>query len=130
MFCPDAIVGRWRRDDCRRGARFGYSVWQRTVEARLGCRTTSGRLERGHLVAELLDVSRALVTQTGSQELCDEIVNRHQRARRVRLVAGAVADRRAPRQVLSPEQRQAELASGQRIHDVGPIPGGRLNPAS
>jgi hypothetical protein len=74
---------------------------------RLGCQTTSGRLEPGHLVAELLDVSRALVTasrdiQTRSQELCDEIVNRRQRARRVRLVAGAVADRRTARQVLSP----------------------------
>jgi hypothetical protein len=41
-------------------------------------------------------------------------------------VAGAVADRLAAAAGVSPGQRHAELAGGARVHDVGPVPGGRM----
>jgi hypothetical protein len=43
-------------------------------------------------------------------------------------VTGAVADRLAAAAGVSPGQRHAELARGRRIHDVGPVPGGRMYP--
>jgi hypothetical protein len=42
-------------------------------------------------------------------------------------VAGAVADRLAAAAGVSPGQRHAELAGGRRVHDVGPVPGGRVS---
>jgi hypothetical protein len=42
---------------------------------------------------------------------------------------GAVADRLAAAAGVSPGQRHAELAGGRRVHDVGPVPGGRMYPA-
>jgi hypothetical protein len=44
-------------------------------------------------------------------------------------VTGAVADRLAAAAGVSPGQRHAELAGGRRVHDVGPVPGGRMYPA-
>jgi hypothetical protein len=41
-------------------------------------------------------------------------------------VTGAVADRLAAAAGVSPGQRHAELAGGRRLHDVGPVPGGRM----
>jgi hypothetical protein len=41
---------------------------------------------------------------------------------------GAVADRLAAAAGTSPGQRHAELAGGRRVHDVGPVPGGRMYP--
>jgi hypothetical protein len=41
-------------------------------------------------------------------------------------VTGAVADRLAAAAGVSPGQRHAELAGGRRVHDVGPVPGGRM----
>jgi hypothetical protein len=41
-------------------------------------------------------------------------------------VTGAVADRFAAAAGVSPGQRHAELAGGRRVHDVGPVPGGRM----
>jgi hypothetical protein len=43
-------------------------------------------------------------------------------------VTGFVADRLAAAAGVSPGQRHAELAGGQRVHGVGPVPGGRLHP--
>jgi hypothetical protein len=40
-------------------------------------------------------------------------------------VTGAVADRLAAAAGVSPGQRHAELAGGRRLHDVGPVAGGR-----
>jgi hypothetical protein len=45
-------------------------------------------------------------------------------------VTGAVADRLAAAAGVSPGQRHAELAGGRRVHDVGPVPGGRMSPGS
>jgi hypothetical protein len=42
-------------------------------------------------------------------------------------VTGAVADRLAAAAGVSPGQRHAELAGGRRVHDVGPVPGGRMH---
>ena len=42
---------------------------------------------------------------------------------------GAVADRLAAASGVGPGQRHAELAGGRRVHDVGPVPGGRTYPA-
>jgi hypothetical protein len=44
-------------------------------------------------------------------------------------VTGAVADRLAAAAGVSPGQRHAELAGGRRVHDVGPVSGGRMYPA-
>jgi hypothetical protein len=44
-------------------------------------------------------------------------------------VTGAVVDRLAAAAGASPGQRHAELAGGRRLHDVGPVPGGRMYPA-
>jgi hypothetical protein len=41
-------------------------------------------------------------------------------------VTGAVADRLAAAAGVSPGQRHAQLAGGRRVHDVGPVPGGRM----
>ncbi len=41
---------------------------------------------------------------------------------------GAVADRLAAAAGVGPGQRHAELAGGRRVHDVGPVPGGRTYP--
>ncbi len=43
-------------------------------------------------------------------------------------VTGAVADRLAAAAGVSPGLRHAELAGGRRVHDVGPVPGGRMYP--
>jgi len=43
-------------------------------------------------------------------------------------VTGAVADRLAAAAGASPGQRHAELAGGRRVHDVGPVRGGRMYP--
>jgi hypothetical protein len=43
-------------------------------------------------------------------------------------VTGLVADRLAASAGVSPGQRHAELAGGRRVHGVGPVPGGRLQP--
>ena len=43
-------------------------------------------------------------------------------------VTGAVADRLAAAAGVSPGQRHAGLARGRRMHDVGPVPGGRMYP--
>ena len=43
-------------------------------------------------------------------------------------VTGAVADRLAAAAGVSPGQQHAALAGGRRVHDVGPVPGGRMYP--
>jgi len=43
--------------------------------------------------------------------------------------AGAVADRLAAAAGVGPGQRHAQLAGGRRVHDAGPVPGGRTYPA-
>jgi hypothetical protein len=43
---------------------------------------------------------------------------------------GAVADRIAAASGVGPGQRHAALAGGRRVHDVGPVPGGRTYPTS
>lgn len=43
---------------------------------------------------------------------------------------GAVADRLAATAGVSPGQRHADLAGGRRVHDVGPVPGGRMYPST
>jgi hypothetical protein len=44
-------------------------------------------------------------------------------------VTGVVADRLAAAAGVSPGRRHAQLAGGRRVHDVGPVPGGRMYPA-
>jgi hypothetical protein len=41
-------------------------------------------------------------------------------------VTGVVADRLASATGVSPGQRHADLGGGRRLHDVGPVPGGRM----
>lgn len=43
-------------------------------------------------------------------------------------VTGVVADRIAAAAGVSPGQHHAQLAGGRRLHDVGPVPGGRMQP--